>query len=167
MQTTIVTKPAFQLLGIETRTNNATEMNPATAKIGKTVQQYFETNPIAHITGRLTPGVTYCAYADYQSDYTGDYTYLIGELVETGTKATNGLAIRTVPAQTYCCLTTEPGPMPMVCIQVWQHIWQMTSADLGGNRSYNTDFEIYDDRATNPQHTVLDIYIGIHAVNIG
>ncbi len=37
----------------------------------------------------------------------------------------------------------------------------MTAEELGGERNYITDFEIYDERANDPQNTVLDIYIGI------
>ena len=39
----------------------------------------------------------------------------------------------------------------------------MTSDDLGGERRYSTDFEVYDERAANPQNAVLDIYVGIKA----
>ena len=34
--------------------------------------------------------------------------------------------------------------MPAVCINMWQNIWKMNAADLGGARSYIPDFEVYD-----------------------
>jgi predicted transcriptional regulator YdeE len=51
--------------------------------------------------------------------------------------------------------------MPQVDIEAWQKIWAMSDDELGGARSYTTDFEVYDERARDPQNTVLDIYIGI------
>jgi predicted transcriptional regulator YdeE len=33
--------------------------------------------------------------------------------------------------------------------------------ELGGDRRYATDFEIYDQRAQDPNNTILDIYIGL------
>jgi len=161
MKTIQVQRPAIQLIGIEMRTNNNSEMDAATAKIGKTIQHYIETNKAAQIPNRLTPGTTYCVYTDYYSDYIGDYTYFIGEAVAPGTKAPVGLTTRTIPAQIYCCLTTKAGVMPAVCINAWQTIWNMSSTQLGGHRSYVADFEIYDVRATDPEQTILDIYIGI------
>lgn len=57
--------------------------------------------------------------------------------------------------------TSNPGPMPAVCIDLWQKIWTLNPAQLGGERQYLADFELYDKRASDPQNTVLDIYIGI------
>ena len=37
----------------------------------------------------------------------------------------------------------------------------MTPEDFGANRAYISDFELYDERALNPQSAILDIYIGI------
>jgi predicted transcriptional regulator YdeE len=37
----------------------------------------------------------------------------------------------------------------------------MTAADFGGKRQYLADFEVYDQRAANPNSAVVDIYIGI------
>jgi len=44
---------------------------------------------------------------------------------------------------------------------MWQNIWKMNVADLGGIRAYIADFEVYDERSQNPEQAVLDIYIGI------
>lgn len=32
---------------------------------------------------------------------------------------------------------------------------------LGGQRAYKADFEVYDQRAADPNSAVLDIYIGL------
>lgn len=51
--------------------------------------------------------------------------------------------------------------MPKVCVQVWEEVWSLSSADLGGDRNYRADFEIYDERARDSSHTELDVYVGI------
>jgi predicted transcriptional regulator YdeE len=32
---------------------------------------------------------------------------------------------------------------------------------VGGDRMYRADFEIYDERAADPQSVVVDVYVGI------
>ena len=44
---------------------------------------------------------------------------------------------------------------------MWQNILSMQSEELAGKRSYIVDFEIYDERAIDPENTVLDILIGV------
>jgi predicted transcriptional regulator YdeE len=39
----------------------------------------------------------------------------------------------------------------------------MTPKDLEGERCYQTDFEIYDERASDHQKIVLDVYVGIQS----
>jgi predicted transcriptional regulator YdeE len=34
-------------------------------------------------------------------------------------------------------------------------------AQLGGKRAYKTDFEVYDQRAGNPQDSQIDVYVGV------
>ena len=48
-----------------------------------------------------------------------------------------------------------------VIVNAWKEIWEMSSKQLGGHRSYKADFEIYDERAADHQNIVLDLYIGI------
>ncbi len=52
--------------------------------------------------------------------------------------------------------------MPDVIVNAWKKIWEMSPKDLGGKRSYQTDFEIYDERAADHQNIVLDLYISIN-----
>lgn len=51
--------------------------------------------------------------------------------------------------------------MPDVLVNAREGIWKMQDQELGGKRRYQTDFEIYDERASDHQNIVLDIYIGL------
>ncbi len=53
--------------------------------------------------------------------------------------------------------------MPQVVREAWFKIWQMHENDFGGKRRYLADFEVYDERASDHQNVVLDIFIGIDA----
>lgn len=86
---------------------------------------------------------------------------MIGEEVTEVGSLSEGLKAFTIPAQTYAQFTTDAGPMPQVVIAAWQEIWQMRDTDLGGKRAYQADFELYDERARDPQKTVVDLYIGV------
>lgn len=153
--------PEIKLVGITVRTNNRAEFNPETAKIGACIQHYFHQQVPEKIPQRKNPGTTFCAYTDYESDYTGDYTFYIGEEVNAIDDIPEGLHTHIILPQTYIKFTTEPGPMPNVVINAWQEIWKMSLEDLGGKRRYHTDFEVYDERAQDPQNAVLDLYIGV------
>lgn len=147
----------IKLLGITARTNNASEMDQNTAKIGATMHKYSSEQLASKIPNRKHPGVTYCVYTDYENDMNGDYTYFIGEEVSEFSEQQEGLQKLVIPAQKYTKFTSDRGAMPMVCINLWQKIWQ----EFDGQRGYIADFELYDARAADPQNTVMDIYIGI------
>ena len=161
MQKFTIHLPEIKLLGITARTSNAAEMNPATAKIGPIMQQYMQNGIAQGTPNRKKPGTTFCVYTDYESDFTGAYTYFIGEEVTAFDNLPESLERHIIPAQIYKKFTTEPGPMPDVVIKAWQEIWQMPTEKLGGKRSYRSDFEMYDERAADYHKAVLAIYIGI------
>ena len=163
MQKTIVMLPELKLVGITTRTNNTQifERDPSTNKIAATVQKYFHNGLAEKIKDRKNPGTTFCIYTNYESDVNGDYTYFIGEEVTSFEEIDKEFETLTIPVQKYAKFTNQPGPMPTVCIDMWQNIWKMNAADLGGQRAYIADFEVYDERSQNPEQAVLDIYIGI------
>lgn len=162
MQKMIVCREKIMLMGMKVRTNNQAELDPKTAKLFPCVQKYFHQNIAAWIPNRLHPGTTYCAYTDYASDHEGDYTYFIGEEVSSMAGIPDTLEALIIPLQTYAKFTNGPGSMPDVIKKPWQQIWQMSPKELGGKRSFRTDFEIYDERANDHQNIILDIYVGIH-----
>lgn len=161
MRKEIIYKPDFKLVGLSVVTNNANEQDPALAKIGPLVAHYFSQQIAQHIKHRIHPGITYSVYTEYESDHHGNYTYFIGEAVSSFEDVSADLKTISIPSSQYQRFTTAPGPMPLVVIQAWQSIWQMNQEMLGGERRYLADFEVYDERAHDPQQAVVDIYIGI------
>jgi len=155
------------LVGLTARTNNKNEMNPDTSKIGKLAGEYWSHQVAKNIQHRSKPGITYAVYTDYDSDEHGDYTYFIGEAVKS-LEGQDLLQFKTltIPQSHYQKFTTELGKMPDVVITAWQAIWAMNESELSAQRRYIADFEIYDDRASDPNNTIVDIYIGINETSV-
>lgn len=160
MKQTTVKLKAMKLIGISMRTNNKNEIDPKTGKILSCVQRYFHQALAENIPHRTKPGTTICAFTNYESDHNGDYTYFIGEEVESFDNCPADLETLVIPEQTYTKFTNGPAPMPEVVREPWFKIWQMSEKDLGGKRNYLADFEVYDERAADHNNIVLDIYIG-------
>jgi predicted transcriptional regulator YdeE len=154
-------QPEKMLIGLQVRTNNKTEIDPMTGKIFPIVRRFFQEQLFANIPHRKNPGTTFCCYTDYESDHHGDYTYFIGEEVTSLDDVPDEFETLIIPAQKYAKFTTNPAPMPDVVRNAWFSIWKMTDSDFGGKRRYDTDFEIYDERASDHQNIVMDLYIGI------
>lgn len=160
MQKSIVTLQEQKLAGLSARTDNNNEMT-AGAKIAPLVNRYFQENLSGKILNRKRPGTTICTYSEYESDYKGKYTYFIGEEIGNFEKLPEGFKVTKIPGQRYVKFTTDPGKRADISIETWQKIWNMSSEELGGERSYLTDFEVYDERAVDPKNSIIDIYIGI------
>ncbi len=150
-----------KIVGIKVRTNNQAESNSLEGKIFPCVRTYFHENIAEQIPNRLNPSVTYCVYTDYESDHQGDYTYFIGEEVSSLADVPDRLETLIIPAQKYVKFTNGPGSMPDVVRKPWEQIWQMTPTELGGERCYLADYEIYDERSRDHQNIILDIFAGI------
>lgn len=158
MQETKIILPEIKLVGIKKiRTFNEAEFNPKTAQILPTIQKYGQENYPAKIKHRKNPGITFAIYFEYESDYKGEYSYFIGEEVTEFEDSNEELERYILPAQTYSKFTTESGPMVNVIVKTWQEIWQMDDS----NRNYIADFEVFDQRAQDPENAIVDIYIGI------
>jgi predicted transcriptional regulator YdeE len=146
------------VIGIAVRTDNAKE-STANGIIPKQWQKFFSEGIAARIPNATSPSF-YGVYSDYASDHNGEYTYVIGQAVKDGTAAPNGLVVKQIPAGKYAVFTTEVGPFAKVIPDAWQRIFKLEEEGKL-RRAYKTDFEIYDQRAQNPQNGQIDIYIGL------
>jgi len=150
------------IVGLPIRTNNRNEMNPKEAKIGPLFNRYWSESFADKIQGRISPGVTYAVYTQFEQEDQADYTYILGEVVESASiEQMDGLEVYTISPSKYLKLTSEAGPLPDVVIQSWQHIWQMKAEEFGGTRRFSADFEVYDYRASDPKNATVDVFIGL------
>jgi len=159
MEPKLIHHDAFTVVGLAGRTTNAKEQTPQ-GVIGRCWAELTGKNVLARIPGRADDKIV-AVYTDYASDKDGEYTYVLGARVNSVKDIPDGMVATTVPAGRYALYTSRSGPVPAVVIETWQRIWATQPADAAGRRAYRSDFEIYDERARNPQHSVVDVYVGL------
>src|SRR3990167_8903951 len=144
MKKELANKSEIKLVGLTARTSNKNEMNPQTSKIGELAGRFWSQNIANQIPNHKNPDVTLSVYTEYDSNEHGDYTYFIGEEVNSFENTSSELQQLTIPAAKYQKFTTPSGKMPDVVINAWQQIWKMSANDFEGDRAYIADFEVYD-----------------------
>ena len=142
------------VIGIAVRTSNAKEMT-ADGVIGKQWERFRKEGLLARIPNKADSAVV-ALYTDYESDKNGPYTFVIGARVSSIANIPDGMVAKTIPAGRYAMFTSEHGPAARVVYETWKRIW---AAPL--DRAYRADFELYDERAADPQNTQVAIYVGV------
>jgi predicted transcriptional regulator YdeE len=149
---------AFDVIGIEVRTNNAQEATSGGA-IPQQWQRLYMQGVLDQIPGRLDQSVV-AVYTKYASDWNGDYNYILGARVKPGTKAPAGMVAVSVPAGKYVEFTSARGPAPQVVPNLWKEVWGYFQEPGNPARAYNADFEVYDDMS-NPNSIQMKAFIGV------
>jgi len=152
-------EPGFTVIGIEARTSNAREMTPD-GVIGKQWARFMRENLAAQIPNKADTTIV-ALYTDYASDKDGEYTFILGARVTSASQLPAGMAANKVPPGRYAIFTSEKGPVAKVVMETWQKIWSIPKGSPGGDRAYQTDYEVYDERAASPQEAQVEIHIGI------
>ena len=159
MSAKIVRQPEFIVAGIAARTSSAKEMT-ADGIIGKQWARLMQEDVVAKIPDKADASIV-AVYTDYASDKDGEYTYLLGARVTSNTALPAGIVGKKIPAGKFAVFTTEKGPGPKVVPEAWMRINSLPKSALDGDRTYRADYEIYDERARDPQNLQADIYVGI------
>ena len=159
MNPKVVQQAAFTVVGIAVRTSNAAEMT-ADGAIGKEWGRFMQEGVLGKIPNKADKNIV-AVYTDYASDKDGEYTYLLGARVTSDSDVPAGMVAKKIPAGRYAVFTSEKGPAPKVVAEVWRRIWAQPKSVPGGDRAYKADFEIYDERAADPQNMQMDVYVGI------
>ncbi|MDD1687412.1 GyrI-like domain-containing protein [Methanoregula sp.] len=148
---TIKKLPARTVVGITRRTSNAV----AAETIPACWQEFLMKNAPARIAHRSIPPVMYAVYSQYEKDWTGPYTYLLGCGVTRADNVPEGMEAWTIPEQTYAVFRAR-GMMPAEILGVWANVW---SSDLP--RTYTYDFELYDKRFTRPLNKEVEVCVAV------
>lgn len=155
-------KGSFQIIGMTARTSNANEMK-ANAQIPHLWETYYQQQVFTQIPAASEQPITYGLYSDYVSDVNGEYSVTIG-LEANAEELPQGLVAKKIPAAKYLVFTSEKGPLPQIVIKAWQDIWAWFEQS-NIERAYTGDFEVYDERCTDPNEARIDIYIAIKESN--
>jgi predicted transcriptional regulator YdeE len=159
MKPRVVEGAGFTVVGIEARTSNAKEVSPD-GVIGRQWARFLQENLAAQIPSKADSSIL-AVYSDYASDKDGEYTYTIGVRVTSAKDVPAGMVVKKVPAGRYAVFTSNKGPVAQVVVEMWQQIWAVPKSVPGGDRAYRADYEVYDQRAANPEDAQVDVHIGI------
>jgi predicted transcriptional regulator YdeE len=140
------------IYGILTRTTNANEMNPETAKIGKTWQEFDNKVTVDSQKGERVYGV----YFNYESDAKGEFDVLAG-----CEKENSSLDKVSIQEGNYLVFeakakTLDDNARIQAVMSTWGEVWEyFGDEDSEYKRAYKTDFEYYKNQSD------IDICISI------
>jgi predicted transcriptional regulator YdeE len=144
---------SFKIIGISVRTTN--EGGKSGEDIGEFWERFYKENIASKIPGKISEDI-YSVYTDYESDYKGSYTTIIGCKVNSLNDIPEGMTGKEIEEGDYKVFTAK-GKMPDAVINQWMEIWN--DSDL--KRAYTSDFEVYGEKSQNPENAEVDIYIAV------
>jgi predicted transcriptional regulator YdeE len=159
----------MKLVGISLQNPNIPNLEEPESEsiksINEMVERYYTEELRTKIANINNPGFPVAVYMNYKieefpfapySEAKGKYTCFFGDQVTRFENIKEGLEVLTVPAQTYAKFSSLYSNWEIIVPAFWQEIRKMDSSELGGERSYLTDVEIYDGI-----NDVVEIYVGI------
>lgn len=144
----------FTVVGLSVRTTNQNYQSQG--DIAKLWEAFFRNEIIQSIPNKVSDDI-YCIYTDYESDYTGEYTTIIGYKVSDAKEIPTNLSltIKDIPESTYYKYISE-GELPYAVGRTWAHIWQSNI-----NRRYLADFDVYGEDARNSEKARITTFLSI------
>ncbi|MDR1882950.1 MAG: GyrI-like domain-containing protein [Prevotella sp.] len=148
-----ITLGKFTVVGISVRTTN--QDYKSQDDIAK-LWEIFLRNGYLQSMPKVSDDI-YCIYTDYESDYTGEYTAVLGYRVpDVESIPTNlSLAIKEIPESKYYKYISA-GELPYAVGKTWAHIWK---SDI--NRGYLADFDVYGEEARDPANAKIATFLSV------
>jgi predicted transcriptional regulator YdeE len=143
----------FYIIGITVRTTN--ENMQAATDIPQLWNKFMSENIIALIPNKIDDTI-YSIYTDYEADYTKPYTTLLGCKVNSLDNMPEGFTGKSFAGGKYTTFTAKGKLADGIVVQEWMKIW---NTDLP--RAYTADFEVYGEKAQNPDNAEIDIFIAV------
>jgi predicted transcriptional regulator YdeE len=143
----------FKIIGISVRTSNTN--NQALKDIGELFGKFMGQNISEMIPNKLTDDI-YCVYTEYESDFNGPYTTIIGCKVSSLNDIPAGFIGRTIPESRYQVYKST-GKLSISLGKTWEDIW---SSEL--NRKYAVDFDIYGEKAKDFENGEVETYVSVN-----
>lgn len=146
--------PDFYIVGISVRTSN--QDGRAAMDIGQLWSRFYDEGIAGLIEERESDDI-YSVYTEYESDFMGEYTCILGVRVGVIVNIPEGMVGWKIEGG-YFVKVVARGSMPAAVFTAWNSIWE--DDDLL-NRKYAADFEVYGDRATEGDQAEVDIYLSV------
>ncbi len=149
-----MTTQTFHIIGISVRTTN--ENGQAAEDIGMLWQKFMSENIMDLIPNKISHDI-YSVYTDYEKDFTKPYTTILGCKVSSIDEIPEGMVSKIIDGGPYEIFNAKGNLAHGVVYHEWEKIW---ASDIA--RAYTADYEIYGEKAQNPENAEVDIYIAIN-----
>lgn len=125
----------FYIVGISITSTN--ENGKSVEDMGKLWGRFFSEGVTEKVSNRLSEDI-YSVFTEYKSDYTEQYTAIIGHKISSLENISNGFTTKQIRGGNYKRIVAK-GEMPDAIVKAWKEIW---SKDKELKRRYTTDFEV-------------------------
>lgn len=143
----------FHVIGISIRTTN--ENNQAAQDIPELWNKFMTESVIEKIPNKVENAV-YCIYTEYEKDHTKPYTTILGCRVENLNNIPAEMTGLTIEEASYIKDTVKGNILQGLVFEAWTKIWNSNI-----DRKFSADFEVYDERAQDPENAEVDIFIAV------
>ena len=143
---------AFKLIGLKLTKKTTNEGGQSNIDCGSLWQKFEAGKFLEKIPGKLSSEI-YAVYFDYEGDYTKPFSYFMGCKVKPGTEVPNSMTGLMIADDNYTKLSAK-GKMPDCIAGLWKEIWNSKI-----DRTYNYDFEIYDERSKDWNNAEVEIFV--------
>ena len=145
--------PSFNIIGIAIRTSN--QDSQAAKDIPELWRRFFENDIMNRIPNKVSNEL-YCVYTEYEKDHTLPYTTLLGCKVAHLDDVPDDMDGIRIEENVYHHVEVEGNLEAGIVYDAWLNIWE---ADLP--RAFSADFEVYGEKAQNPEQAKVDIFIAL------
>lgn len=145
----------FHVIGISTRTTNAN--GQAAMDLEKLWTEYWTVKKNVIIPDQISDDI-YAIYTDYESDYTGFYTTIIGVPASSLDNIPEGFVGITIETDVYKKFVSK-GKMPDAVFNTWLEIWG--DEKLNKERAYRADFTIHGQKYYDGDNAEVETFLSI------
>lgn len=150
-----ITIQKFYIIGISTRTINT---NGQSAIDIETLWQKFWGEEIQnHIPNKINNDI-YAVYTEYESDFTGEYTTIIGLPVSSLEDIPIDMVGINIETNNYQKIVSK-GKMPEAIGNTWLEIW--ADKELDSKRAYKADFSIHGEKYYEGDNAEVVTYLSV------
>jgi predicted transcriptional regulator YdeE len=141
-------------LSLKTKTTNA---NGQSSIDCENLWHEFEKGNYSEIIPDRISNEIFGVYHQYEGDSIKPFSYFIGCKVKAGAAAPKSLDKIIIPQGVYYKIIAK-GKMPDCVTRAWKEVW---TSDIP--RTYNIDFEVYDERSKDWNNAEVDVYLSINS----
>jgi predicted transcriptional regulator YdeE len=144
---------SFSIIGISVRITNE---NGQSGKDILALWNRFMSEGIAEKIPNKIDSSIYCIYTEYEKDHTKPYTTILGCKVSSLIDVPNGMIGKIFAEGKYTKHIAKGNILQGMVFNEWTKIWD---SDL--DRTFTADFEVYGEKAQNPEDAAVDIFVAI------